>query len=104
MTILINTDNNFTVHENFNSDIKGKLEKELARFSDYITRVEVHMSDENGHKKGPEDKKCILEARMEGKQPIAVSANAGNHEQALQGAIVKLKSSLDSIIGKMKSH
>ena len=37
----------------------------LDRFSEQITRVEVHLSDENSDKKfGTDDKRCLLEARL----------------------------------------
>jgi hypothetical protein len=46
----------------------------LDRFSEQITRVEVHLSDQNSDKKfGNEDKRCLLEARLAGLQPISVS-------------------------------
>ena len=104
MTIQINTDNNLNVHEAFGNKLDGLLAEELSRFSEHITRLEVHLSDENGSKHGLNDKKCLLEARLEGRQPIAVTQVANDYEQAIHGAIGKLKSSLDTILGRTKSH
>jgi hypothetical protein len=42
----------------------------------HITRIEVHLSDENGKKEGHNDIQCILEARIEGRDPIAVRCDA----------------------------
>ena len=104
MTIQINTDNNLNVHEAFGDKLEGLLAEELSRFSEHITRLEVHLSDENGSKHGLNDKKCLLEARLEGRQPIAVTQVANDYEQALHGAVGKLKSSLDTIVGRLRDH
>lgn len=104
MTIQINTDNNLNVHEAFGSKLDDLLSEELSRFSEHITRLEVHLSDENGSKDGLNDKRCLLEARLEGRQPIVVTERANDYELAVSGAIKKLKTSLDKIVGKLKHH
>lgn len=104
MTIQFNTDNNITGSEKLREPIVAMISDELSRFSDHITRVEVHISDENGKKQGLNDKKCVLEARVEGKQPIAVTSHGDTIDQAVGAAIDKLKSSLDSIMGRLKAH
>ncbi len=104
MTIQFNTDNNVSVHEAFGSKLDGILSDELSRFSEYITRLEVHLSDVNGSKDGINDKRCMLEARLKGKQPIAVTEQANTYDLAVTGAIDKLKTSLDTIVGRMSNH
>lgn len=104
MTIQFNTDNTVKVHEGFGDKLKAVLEKKLKRFDEHITRLEVHLSDDNGLKFGENDKKCLLEARIEGRPPIAVTAGASNYEKAVDGAIEKLKSSLDTIFGRLSNH
>ena len=104
MTIQINTDNNLSIHEAFGNKLDGLLAEELSRFSGHITRLEVHLSDENGSKEGINDKRCLLEARLEGRQPIAVTERANDYELAVSGAIKKLKALLETIVGKLKHH
>lgn len=104
MTIQINTDNNLSVNEAFGNKLEDILSKELSRFSEHITRLEVHLSDDNGSKDGINDKRCLLEARLEGRQPVVVTQVGNNYEQAVHGAIDKLKSSLNTIIGRMRNH
>jgi ribosome-associated translation inhibitor RaiA len=104
MIIQLNTDNNLTVHAEFSDKLKDLLSEELSRFSEHITRLEVHLSDENGHKQGQNDKKCLLEAKVEGRPPVAVTAGANDYELAVDGAVGKLKSSLDTIFGRMQNH
>jgi ribosomal subunit interface protein len=104
MTIQFNTDKNLTIHEEFRNKLSAHLSEKLNRFSENITRIEVHLSDDNGHKQGQGDKKCLLEARVEGRPPIAVSAGANNYELAVDSAVEKLKNSLNTVFGRMQNH
>lgn len=76
----------------------------LGHLADHITRIEVHLSDENNKKEGGHDKRCMMEARLEGHQPIAITNISGTISQAIDGAAVKLKSSLDHTLGRLSDH
>ncbi len=104
MTIQLNTDKNLTIHQEYEEKINGQLNEGLSRFSDLITRLEVHLSDENGSKDGLDDKRCLLEAKVAGKDPIAVTNLGNTYDLAITGALAKLKSALEKVAGKMKSH
>jgi len=104
MIIQINSDNNTKVTEEFSTRLKDIIESDLGRFGEQITRVEVHLSDENASKDALNDKRCVLEARLEGRQPIAVTNQADTHESAVFGALDKMRSSLETITGKMGNH
>ena len=104
MNIQFNTANSINGSETMNTRLSEIIAEKLSRFSDYITRIEAHLSDSNGQKEGQNDKQCVLEARLEGLQPIAVTSNANTYDEAITGAISKLKSSLDSTIGKLRTH
>ncbi len=104
MMIQFNTDHNIHGREALEAKFSTIITDGLNRFRDQITRVEVHLSDENGNKSGLNDKRCLLEARLEGMHPIAVSHHANNHELAVKGAITKLKTSIDNKIGHLKNH
>ncbi|MGY3055589.1 hypothetical protein ACVWYG_003810 [Pedobacter sp. UYEF25] len=104
MTIQLNADKNLTIHPEYEAQMSEKLEKELQRFSEHITRLEVHLSDENGSKDGQEDKKCMIECRVEGKPPMATTDFGNSYDQALNGAVSKLKNALTTMIGKLKEH
>ncbi|MCH2235859.1 MAG: HPF/RaiA family ribosome-associated protein [Crocinitomicaceae bacterium] len=104
MTIILNTDKNIEGHERLESYVKDTVNAELERFNDYVTRIEVHLSDENGDKEGGDDKKCVLEARIKGKQPIAVTSHDDAVERALYSAIEKMQTSLDKIKSKAANH
>jgi hypothetical protein len=102
MQIQTNTDRNITGSEGLAAQAHAIAEGALARFSDQITRVEIHLSDENGAGGGAEDKRCMMEARLEGRQPIAVTHQAATVEQAMEGAADKLKRSIESTLGRLR--
>jgi len=104
MIIQINTDNNITGSDKHSAYLDASISETLIRYSDKISRLEVHLSDENSHKSGLNDKRCMLEARIEGMQPIAVTNQAGTTEQAVKGALDKLLASLKSVFGKLKNY
>ncbi len=103
MIIQLNSDNNLVIHEEYRNKLDGLLTAELSRFYDSISRLEVHLSDENGGKIGVNDKRCMLEARKEGKSPIAVIEVGATYDTAISGALDKMKALLSTKEGKLKS-
>lgn len=102
MQIQINTDRNIEGREALVTQVSGVVESALSRFSDHITRVEVHVSDENSDKKGgTRDMRCMMEARLEGRQPIAVSHQAATLDLAVDGAAGKLSRLIESAVEKL---
>jgi hypothetical protein len=104
MDILINTDHSIEGNERTNSYFSEVITKDLRRFENDITRIEVHLTDENASKTGKNDKKCTMEARVKNHQPIVVSCNDDTIEKVMSLATNKLKSALDSVLGDLKSH
>lgn len=101
MQIQINTDHNIEGHEALTARVSGVIENTLSRFSDHITRVEVHLSDENSDKKGGyDDMRCMIEVRLEGRQPIAVTHQATTLDEAVDGAADKLTNLIESTLGR----
>jgi ribosome-associated translation inhibitor RaiA len=72
----------------------------LERFGNRVTRVEVHIGDENGHKGGEHDKRCAMEARLSGLQPIAVTGQGTIVEAAISAAVDKLVRAIDRTLEK----
>jgi hypothetical protein len=46
----------------------------------------------------------MIEARVEGRQPIAVTYQADTLDEAVSGALDKLTSSLETILGRLSHH
>ena len=101
MHIEISTDRNITGSEGLTTHIKELVQHALIHLSDQITRAEVHLSDGNARKTGQDDKRCMIEARLERQQPTAVTHGAATMEQAVKGAADKLKRSLESNLGRL---
>lgn len=101
MTIQLNADNNLSISKEYSQKLTEILSEELDRYSENLTRLEVHLSDENGNKDSKNDKRCLLEARPKGHQPVAVSDTGDNYDLAVDGAIDKLKAMLDKLLGRM---
>ncbi len=105
MLIEINTDNHIEGKERMKAYFESTLADSLKRFEDRITRLEVQLGDENsGAKKGENDKRCMIQARISGLKDVAVVNHADTVEKAIQGAIPKLKHALDHALGKVKAH
>ncbi|PTN36331.1 HPF/RaiA family ribosome-associated protein [Desulfonatronum sp. SC1] len=91
MQMQINSDRNIGIDEARQAVITDSVESALGRFSEGITLLEVHLSDQNSDKKGGHDDiRCLLEARLEGHQPIAVAHRAADVDLAVEGATVRL--------------
>jgi ribosome-associated translation inhibitor RaiA len=104
MQIHVNTDNKIDGREKLATYIKGEVEHSLGRFRERITRVDVHLSDEKGAKSGQEDKRCVMEAHLNGLPPAAVTNHAATLHHAVDGALQKMKRSLDSSVEQQKEH
>jgi ribosomal subunit interface protein len=102
MQIQLNTDHNIEGRELLADHVTAVVEAAMSRFSDRITRVEVHLSDENGAKSGQDDKRCMMEVRLEGRQPTAVTHHAASVHQAIDGAVAKLERAVETISGRAR--
>jgi ribosome-associated translation inhibitor RaiA len=102
MLVRVNTDNNIVGSDQLSQDVEDIVTDVLGRFSERLTRVEVHLVDENSRAKGGEkDKRCTMEARVAGLQPIAVSEQAPTVKQAVTGAAEKLQKTLDRTLERL---
>ena len=98
MIVQINTDNNVEGHARLKSYIAEELATTLARFEDKVTRLEVHLGDENS------DKRCLIEARPINMQPVAVTSHADSTEKAFHGALDKIKKVLETTFEKKRTY
>lgn len=103
MQVQLNTNNYVDGTQDLAERVRVEVEDTLDRFSEQITRVEVHIHDVNGSTKHGVDIKCTAEARLAGMQPIAVTDEATNVEDAVTGAVGKLERALDSAVGKLRN-
>ena len=101
MHIEINTDNHIRNDESVERHVRQALDGTLNRFADQVTRVEVHLHDNNAERRGGRDKHCLLEAKLEGRPPVACSDEADSLAAAITGAAKKLQRRLDHDLGRL---
>lgn len=102
----VHTHTNRTIEgsEFLSAQVDAAVTGALGRLADHVTRVDVHLSDENGEKGGADDKRCVMEARFEGRPPSAVTHQAATVEQAILGAADKLARLLETTLEKIRSR
>lgn len=100
MQIQINTDKHVQHDESVVRHVEQTLAATLGRFASQITRIEVHLSDENGQRGGGNDRVCTLEVRPAGRQPVAVTDKADAIAPAISGAARKMQHLLDGALAK----
>lgn len=83
--------------------VSASVADRLDRYDEFLSRVEVHVSDENGGKSGADDKRCQIEARPKGHQPLSVTHKAESLEQAIDGAAEKMRHALEHLVGKLET-
>lgn len=100
MHIQVNTDDNIEGRQALTEQVEASIRNGLSRFAHQITRVEVHLSDQNAQKGGSADLRCLLEVRPNGQEPVAVAHQGGTLLEASAGAVQKMQRRMQSRLGK----
>ncbi|GAB3652682.1 HPF/RaiA family ribosome-associated protein [Ramlibacter alkalitolerans] len=102
MKVQVNTSNDIDNKDALERWASEYLNEQLGRFEQDITSIEVQMTDENhAARGGGVDKRCMLEARVNGRAPIAVTNFAPDQNLAFRGAADKLAHALEHAFGKL---
>ena len=101
MLVRVITDNHIHGGEELKGDVENSVENALRRYGAQITRVEIHLADENSKKNGGLDKKCTAEAHVAGLQAISATAHGDNIAQAVNSALDKLVAQLEHKLGRL---
>ncbi len=104
MQFQFNSDSSVMGTENVAERIEASVRQKLARFEDRLTRLEVHVSDENARKGGDDDKACMIEARPRGGKPIGVTEHASKVDDAARKAANTMAQRLERVLGKAEKH
>lgn len=104
MKVQVNAGHGIEGGERFGRWVETEVASALDELAAHITRVEVHVSDENAEKGGEHDKRCVMEARFEGHPPVAVTYEDENVDQAVEGAASRLRTALDHALGRLHKH
>ncbi len=104
MLVQVHTDPNIESSPELTAQVEAIVAGSMERFANRISRVQVHLGDENSHKSGHADKRCMMEARLDGRPPIAVTSHAATLDQAMDGAAAMLVRSIDSALGRLNDR
>lgn len=100
MRVQVNSDNTVTGDLRVVRFVRDETGRILARFTDRLTRVEVHLSDLNAAKSGAADKRCVIEARPAQARPLTTTATARRLDAAIGQALRKMQRLLASFYGR----
>lgn len=68
-----------------------RVHKQLGYLTEKLTRVEVHLRDDNSAAKSSnDDKRCVMEARIAGRRPLAVDHSGGDMYKVIDETAAKL--------------
>lgn len=102
MMIQVNTGRQTPDSAGLTEYVEKLIHDEFDRFADRITRVEVHLTDVNSAaKSGGDDKRCQIEVRMSGLQPLSATNHADSHELAMNGAAGKMLRLIEATLGRL---
>lgn len=103
MQLQVHSDNHIDGSARLAGWVRATVASKFERYDEELTRVVIHLNDENGNKAGANDKRCQIEARARGRQPVSVTYKAESLEYALDGAMEKLGRALAHQLGKQRS-
>lgn len=103
MFVNVHTDNHIKGSDDLTRRVEDEVIATLDRFGEQVVTVEVHLNDVNSQKHGV-DKRCMMEARLAGLQPIAVTHMAETLDEAIEGAAEKLERAVDHVVDKLEHH
>jgi len=103
MQIQLNSDSSVAVDQSVSEETHSILRGQLDRFATHLTRLEVHLSDINGERGGGDDKRCLLEARPSGRDPVVVTHDGPSIALATRGAAQKMNRLLTSLFGRLEN-
>jgi hypothetical protein len=101
MKVQVNTSNDIENKEALERWAGEFLGEQLARFEQDNTSISVQLSSANHAATGGVDKRCMMEARITGRAPVAVTHFAPDQNLAFRGAADKLAKALDHAFGKL---
>ncbi len=104
MQVILNTDHPAGDFDSLSTHVTAVVDEALVHHHNHITRVEVHLGDENGPKTSPGDKRCMMEARVDGRPPIAVTHHADTVESAVHGAARSLAKAIEGVLGRARGN
>ena len=104
MQVHVNTDDHIQGGDSLAQWVTEEAKSRLSRFQDHITTLEVFLTDVDAGKSGANDKRCRVEARVTGRQPVTVTGEGDKMASAFISAVDKLIRAVDADLGRVKDR
>ena len=105
MQVIINSDNQIDLDSDSIQDLESTIADSLERFGKWVTRVEVHLTDENSaNKGGTDDIRCLMEARPANQQPVSIEVRASTVDHAIAEGTKTMERRLGTMADKARTQ
>jgi ribosome-associated translation inhibitor RaiA len=101
MKILITTDNHIVMKRERSQAVESEIDGAIERFERQLSRLEVHLSDQNADKGGDREIKCVIDAHIDGMKTVTATEYAATVDEAITGATEEMKRLLESTFSKV---
>jgi ribosomal subunit interface protein len=84
---------------------EDRLNAQLGHLAERLTRVEVHLRDDNSAAKSSHnDKRCVMEARIAGRRPLAVDHSGDDLYKVIDETAGKLSRAVKKVTDRTMSR
>lgn len=84
--------------------VHKKLTATFRRYGPKMTAVDVHFEEVNGASRGTDNVRCVMEARVNGRAPVAVRARAQDLYAAIDAAARKLYAAVGRAVERVETR
>ena len=103
MQVQVHTDATIQGGDSLETWVQDEVNARLSRLKEHVVRIEVFLTSVDALKSsGGPGKKCVLETRASGRQPVAVNAEAEKLHDAFTQALEKLRRAVESDLDKVR--
>lgn len=104
MDIQVRTDYHVDGDQGLIAYVEQQVSSGLEAFSERITSVQVHLSEESGARKGPHELRCLVEVRLGGHEPVAVRRRGSTKDIVVHGAVADMRQVLERLYGRLDTR
>jgi len=77
--------------DTLSAHVFNTITKSLRYINISVTRIEVHLRDDKKKRRGLNDKRCLIEVRIAGRQPLVIEARGRDIYDSVDAAAAKLE-------------
>lgn len=101
MDIQVRTDYHVNGDKALTEFVRGEVTAGFEPYRARIMKVQVHLSEESGARKGPHDLVCMIEVRPTGHEPLAVTRHAASKDEVVRSAVDGMRTALGRFFSRL---